>query len=133
MVTGLLRRADRAQAVERLPLALIPLGDTSGTASALLPPGEDSAARRITQATMALVRDTVRPLDVMEVQALEVRAETADSGGAPGRVGVIWVSFSTPRFSGFCIFTLALQYNLHDDLQGSDVFLPTAIYSSKEN
>ncbi|KAF0295366.1 Acylglycerol kinase, mitochondrial [Amphibalanus amphitrite] len=79
VVTGLLRRADRAQAVQRLPLALIPLGDTSGSATALLPPGEDSPARRITQATMALVRDTVRPLDAMEVQALETEAEV------PGR------------------------------------------------
>lgn len=79
VVTGLLRRSDRAQAVQRLPLALIPLGETSSSAAALLAPGEDSAARRITQATMALVRDTVRQLDVMEVQALETDAEV------PGR------------------------------------------------
>ena len=43
VVTGLLRRSDRSQAVERLPLALIPLGDVSGSAAALLPAGERSA------------------------------------------------------------------------------------------
>ncbi|XP_037071534.1 acylglycerol kinase, mitochondrial-like [Pollicipes pollicipes] len=79
VVTGLLRRADRLQAVRRLPLALIPLGNTNSVAAALLGRTEADQATRITQATMALVRETIRPLDAMEVQALETEAEV------PGR------------------------------------------------
>jgi len=65
-VTGLMRRADRAEAT-KVPLGLLPVGKTNMTAHRLFP-GEASQTRLLGDATMAVVRQLKKPVGVIEVE-----------------------------------------------------------------
>ena len=68
VLTGLLRREDNA--ASRLPLSVLPLGAASITGKALwrhLEPQTPVPAEQLLEATMAVVRQVLRPMDVLEV------------------------------------------------------------------
>ncbi|XP_063240936.1 acylglycerol kinase, mitochondrial [Bacillus rossius redtenbacheri] len=93
VVTGLLRRPDGNQAAQRrFPVGILPLGQTNTVAGSLFAAADSNLVRTMADATMAVVREVTRPLDVVRVQALE----TED--GPPGKPvyclgGVRWGAY----------------------------------------
>lgn len=67
VLTGLLRRPDHTEASRRFPIGILPLGSTNTAASAIWGFTGASKPKHLAQATMAVVRDLRRPLDVMEI------------------------------------------------------------------
>ncbi|KAF2360670.1 NAD kinase/diacylglycerol kinase-like domain [Trinorchestia longiramus] len=72
-LTGLLRRSDDAAA--RLPLSVLPLGSCSTAGRALWGIKESPQPRHLLEATMAVVRQVLSPMDVMEVQPIATSPE----------------------------------------------------------
>lgn len=67
VLTGLLRRSDHREAARRFPLGILPLGQTNSAASAVWGFRGRPKPRDLAEATMAVVRDLKRPMDVMEI------------------------------------------------------------------
>ncbi|KAA0202453.1 hypothetical protein HAZT_HAZT009231 [Hyalella azteca] len=67
-LTGLLRRTD--DAASRLPLSILPLGACSVAGKAVWGLSEQPQPRDLLEATMAVVREVLSPMDVMEVLPL---------------------------------------------------------------
>ncbi|KAG0719268.1 Acylglycerol kinase, mitochondrial [Chionoecetes opilio] len=67
VLTGLLRRPDHREASRRFPIGILPLGYTNSAAATVWGFTGGSKPRHLAEATMAIVRDVRRPLDVMEI------------------------------------------------------------------
>jgi len=67
-ITGLLRREDKHIAAKRFPIGVIPLGQTNTVARSLFFNKSQSLVRWIAEASMAIVKETCKPMDVMHVQ-----------------------------------------------------------------
>lgn len=72
MLTGLLRREDYSEGVRKLPLGVLPLGNTNTASEAIWGFKGDPKPQHLAEATMAIIRDIKRPLDVMEITPLKV-------------------------------------------------------------
>lgn len=71
VLTGLLRRVDHDEAAQRFPLGILPLGNTNTCTSAIWGFQGDPGPRHLAEATMAIVQDIKRPMDVMEITPLQ--------------------------------------------------------------
>ena len=72
VLTGLLRRADYKSASARLPLGILPLGHSNTTASTVWGFQGNPEPKHLAEATMAIIRNVRRTLDIMEIQPLDV-------------------------------------------------------------
>ncbi|XP_066950920.1 acylglycerol kinase, mitochondrial-like isoform X8 [Macrobrachium rosenbergii] len=79
VLTGLLRRSDQKEAVRRLPLGILPLGKSNSTTSAILGIKGSPKPRHLAEATMSIIHEIKRPMDVMEVTPLQ----SSDADGPP--------------------------------------------------
>ncbi|KAJ8891028.1 hypothetical protein PR048_010537, partial [Dryococelus australis] len=74
-VTGLLRRPDgNLAALRKFPVGILPLGQTNTVASTLFAV-DSNLVRTMANATMAVIREVTKPIDVMKVEALETEEE----------------------------------------------------------
>ncbi|XP_071535073.1 acylglycerol kinase, mitochondrial isoform X2 [Panulirus ornatus] len=71
VLTGLLRRVDHIDATQKLPLGILPLGSTNTAMSAVWGFRGNPKPQHLAAATMAIVHDIKRPLDVMEITPLQ--------------------------------------------------------------
>ncbi|KAK7067193.1 hypothetical protein SK128_024522 [Halocaridina rubra] len=71
VVTGLLRRADCKDAVCRFPLGVLPLGHTNTATSVIFGFQGYPEARHLAEATMSVIKEIKRPLDLMELTPLQ--------------------------------------------------------------
>jgi hypothetical protein len=70
-VTGLLRRADGDQAVQRkFPIGVLPLGRTNTVATSLF--FDSNKVKMMAEATMAIIKEITQPVDVIKIEVLEV-------------------------------------------------------------
>jgi len=113
-VTGLFRRSDGSFAAQRFPIGIIPVGKTNGVAKSLFKDCQgilklnlnfpsifylfclfflDDRIRLMAEATMAIVRDIQRHVDVMKIEVIEEGPEQPERKGiyAPG--GIKWGPF----------------------------------------
>ena len=66
-ITGLMRRQDYGSLAKDIKLGVLPVGANNMMAKQLFP-GCDTEVKRMAEATMAVVRQLYRPVDVMEVE-----------------------------------------------------------------
>lgn len=71
-VTGLLRRSDNSSAAQRFPVGIIPVGKNNNVAKAIFKEFKNDRIKLMAEATMAVVRDSRRSVDVMRIQIQEV-------------------------------------------------------------
>jgi diacylglycerol kinase family enzyme len=70
-VTGLLRRADGDLAVQRkFPIGILPLGQTNTVATSLF--FDSNKVKMMAEATMAVIQEITKPIDVIKIEVLEV-------------------------------------------------------------
>jgi acylglycerol kinase len=70
-VTGLLRRADGDLAVQRkFPVGVLPLGRTNTLATSLF--FDSDKVNMMAEATMAIIKEITKPIDVIKIEVLEV-------------------------------------------------------------
>lgn len=70
-MTGLLRRADGDFAVQRkFPIGILPLGRTNTVATSLF--FDSDKIKMMVEATMAIIKEITKPIDVLKVEVLEV-------------------------------------------------------------
>lgn len=70
-MTGLLRRADGDLAVQRkFPVGVLPLGCTNTVAASLF--FDSDKVKMMAEATMAVIKEIAKPIDVIKIEALEV-------------------------------------------------------------
>lgn len=70
-MTGLLRRADGDLAVQRkFPLGILPLGRTNTVATSLF--FDSDRVKMMAEATMAVIKEITKPIDVIKIEVLEV-------------------------------------------------------------
>jgi hypothetical protein len=70
-VTGLLRRADGDLAVQRkFPIGILPLGRTNTVATSLF--FDSDRVKMMAEATMAVIKEITKPIDVIKIEVLEV-------------------------------------------------------------
>lgn len=81
VLTGLLRRADHSEAARKLPLGILPLGNTNTSTAAIWGFRGNPEPRHLAEATMAIVEDIRRPLDVMEITPLQ----SVEEGESPSK------------------------------------------------
>ncbi|CAG0879724.1 unnamed protein product [Cyprideis torosa] len=67
-ITGLLRRSDALELTRRVALGVVPVG-ASNTVATRLFQGESGSVRNMLEATMAVIRAHIRPLDVIKIEA----------------------------------------------------------------
>ncbi|XP_057371062.1 acylglycerol kinase, mitochondrial-like [Daphnia carinata] len=70
-VTGLLRRNDSGFAVQRFPIGIIPVGKLNNIAKSIFKEYKDDRIKLMAEATMAIVRDYKKHVDVMKVEVLD--------------------------------------------------------------
>ncbi|XP_057672143.1 acylglycerol kinase, mitochondrial [Diorhabda carinulata] len=75
VVTGLLRKNNDSGS--KIPLGILPLGKTNSLASVQFP-GKKKVERvkALADATMAVIEETIRPVDVMKIEVLSLNEET---------------------------------------------------------
>lgn len=90
-VTGLLRREDGANA-RKMPLGVLPVGKTNSVAKHLFSQSADDRIKLLAEATMAVILEATKPLDVIKFQILPT--ESSD-GGKPvySLAGMEWGAF----------------------------------------
>ena len=59
--------------MKQFPLGLLPLGESNTAASSIFGFNKVPEVKHLAEATMAIVRNVKRPLDVMEVLPLQVK------------------------------------------------------------
>lgn len=70
-MTGLLRRADGDLAVQRkFPIGVLPLGHTNTVAKSLF--FDSDKVKMMAEATMAIIKEITKPIDVIKIEVLEV-------------------------------------------------------------
>lgn len=70
-VTGLLRRADdNLSAVKKLPIGVLPLGETSLLGKTLF--SEKDSIKSLIDATMAIIDGKTKAVDVIKIQPIQV-------------------------------------------------------------
>lgn len=73
-VTGLLRRADGDLAVQRkFPVGILPLGRTNTVAASLF--FDSDKVKMMAEATMAVIQEITKPIDVIKIEVLETENE----------------------------------------------------------
>ncbi|XP_021931037.1 acylglycerol kinase, mitochondrial, partial [Zootermopsis nevadensis] len=73
-VTGLLRRADGDLAVQRkFPIGILPLGRTNTVGTSLF--FDSDKVKMMAEATMAVVKEITKPVDVIKIEVLETEQE----------------------------------------------------------
>ncbi|GFG29208.1 hypothetical protein Cfor_09728 [Coptotermes formosanus] len=73
-VTGLLRRADGDLAVQRkFPIGVLPLGHTNTVAKSLF--FDSDKVKMMAEATMAIIKEITKPIDVIKIEVLETEDE----------------------------------------------------------
>jgi acylglycerol kinase len=73
-VTGLLRRADGDLAVQRkFPIGVLPLGRTNTVATSLFLVSD--RVKMMSEATMAIIKEMTKPIDVIKIEVLETQDE----------------------------------------------------------
>ncbi|XP_046643063.1 acylglycerol kinase, mitochondrial-like [Daphnia pulicaria] len=70
-VTGLLRRNDSGLAVQRFPIGIIPVGKLNNISKSIFKEHKDDRIKLMAEATMAIIRDFQKQVDVMKVEILE--------------------------------------------------------------
>ncbi|KAH0811429.1 hypothetical protein GEV33_011362 [Tenebrio molitor] len=71
VITGLLRRTHE-NTNGLIPLGILPLGKTNSVAKVLFPTGDHlEKVRALADATMAVVEEVVKPIDILKVEVLE--------------------------------------------------------------
>ncbi|CAH0561464.1 unnamed protein product [Brassicogethes aeneus] len=81
VVTGLLRRTQE-NTNELVPIGVLPLGKTNSVAKSLFPVGAKAEnIRCIVDATIAVIEEVVKPVDVMKIEVFE--KETGNIVGKP--------------------------------------------------
>ncbi|XP_071445347.1 acylglycerol kinase, mitochondrial [Hetaerina americana] len=92
-VTGMLRREDADHVAEILPIGILPLGRTNSVAKAFYCRGKnDNSKEAMMKASMAVVKEVVRPVDVMKINVMEEDGEVIGKPVfSPGRLD--WGAF----------------------------------------
>lgn len=60
--------------MRRYPVGVIPLGYTNCLATSLFGGNDNNQVKVICEATMAVIRDVRKPVDVMKIESMEVGA-----------------------------------------------------------
>jgi len=95
VVTGLLRREDASKAIKKFPLGLLPLGYSNTAAGAVW--GFTGAPKPLdlAKATMAIIHNITRPLDLIEITPLQ--EDTSEESTPPKPVyaasGLEWGAY----------------------------------------
>lgn len=71
VLTGMLRREDASRAVKKFPLGLLPLGESNTAAGAVMGFTGDPKPLDLARATMAIIQNITRPLDLIEITPLQ--------------------------------------------------------------
>lgn len=71
-VTGLLRREDGVSIARKVPFGVLPLGKTNTVAKQLFSHSADDHFKHLAEATMAVILEVSKPLDVIKFQILPV-------------------------------------------------------------
>lgn len=90
VLTGLLRRPDHIEASRKLPIGILPLGSTNTAASAIWGFKGASKPIHLAEATMAVVRDLRRPLDVMEITPQKAAGQEETPQPVFAAAEVVW-------------------------------------------
>ncbi|KAJ9596124.1 hypothetical protein L9F63_012708, partial [Diploptera punctata] len=76
-VTGLLRRVDGDISVQRkFPIGVLPVGRTNTLATSLFSNTDSNKVKMMADATMAVIREITKPVDVVKIQVLEADKES---------------------------------------------------------
>lgn len=70
-ITGLLRRNDEASATKRLAIGIAPIGKTNSLAKYLFWKDNMTEPEFLAEATMSVIREITKPVDVMKIQGNE--------------------------------------------------------------
>ncbi|XP_034253378.1 acylglycerol kinase, mitochondrial [Thrips palmi] len=91
-VTGLLRREDGTNVARKMPLGVLPVGKTNSIAKHLFSQSADDRIKLLAEATMAVILEASKPLDVIKFQVLPT---DGNEGGKPvyGLAGLEWGAF----------------------------------------
>ncbi|PFX19464.1 Acylglycerol kinase, mitochondrial [Stylophora pistillata] len=76
VVTGLLRRSDQEE-ISKIPIGVIPLGAHNSLCNWIFANKNAMEARTIGNATLAIVKGYIKPVDVMEIKGAEGRSTFA--------------------------------------------------------
>ncbi|CAL4071780.1 unnamed protein product, partial [Meganyctiphanes norvegica] len=95
VMTGLLRRDDSSRAIKKFPLGLLPLGESNTAAGAVWNFTGYPKPLHLAQATMAIIHNITRPLDLIEITPLQ--EDTDEGSPAPKPVyaasGLEWGAY----------------------------------------
>lgn len=76
-ITGLLRRTDGDISVQRkFPIGVLPLGRTNTLATSLFSNTDSNKVKMMADATMAVIQEITKPVDVVKIQVLETDDES---------------------------------------------------------
>ncbi|KAK3909100.1 Acylglycerol kinase, mitochondrial [Frankliniella fusca] len=93
-VTGLFRRPDGFDTARKIPFGVLPLGKTNSVAKHLFSESADDHIRHLAEATMAVIFEVTRPLDVIKFQVIPTNKSVNDEGKPVyGLVGLEWGAF----------------------------------------
>ncbi|KAK3868740.1 hypothetical protein Pcinc_025908 [Petrolisthes cinctipes] len=93
VLTGLLRRVDNEDASRRFPLGILPLGNNNTALSAIWGFRGQPKPLHLAEATMAIVRDIKRPLDVMEILPFQDAEKTVPGKPVYAVSGINWGAY----------------------------------------
>jgi len=95
VVTGLLRREDSKKATKKFPLGVLPLGQSNTAAAAIWGFTGDPKPLDLAQATMSIIHNITRPLDLIEITPLQ--EDTSEESVTPKPVyaasGLEWGAY----------------------------------------
>ncbi|XP_076035097.1 acylglycerol kinase-like protein Mulk [Oratosquilla oratoria] len=77
VVTGVMRRTDRKEAVKKFPIGILPLGEINTAAKAIWGI-TDVEPKDLAKATMAIIHDLKTNLDIMEITPLKASEDGED-------------------------------------------------------
>lgn len=91
-VTGLLRREDGTQVAKKIPFGVLPLGKTNSVAKQLFSQSADDRIKHLAEATMAVIFEVTKPLDVIKFQVMPTES-TEVAKPVYSLVGMEWGAF----------------------------------------
>lgn len=91
-VTGLLRRQDGFDVARKIPFGVLPLGKTNSVAKQVFAESADDHIKHVVDATMAVILEVTRPLDVIKFQVIPTD-KNEESKPVYGLVGLEWGAF----------------------------------------